>query len=427
MANKEDIGESVETPSDDLRSMIAAAAEVAETPAVEKVAAEPKEPKAAKEPAEASGERARGPDGKFLPKEGDAEDGAVKPPKEPKEAVAKDPAAAKAEVTPPETTEKPAAAAAAPDPTARWSAADKATFKALPPSAQEFITRRYGEMEGDYTKKTQAIADFKRTYEPVDQMFAPFKAQMKAQGWTEASLIKSWADVEKDFMEGRGAKRVLDIIKTYRLPVEEIAAGLGIKAGAAAAPPPGATGTEPQLDPTVVPLLEKQFGVYAKPLMDQLQALTSEREQQKATQARLDQIRKDDEARTANEKVQNFVNEKSADGSPLRPYFNDVSSHMVALAKAERDAGRTPDLQAIYDQAVWAHPPTREKLLEAQRVSQEEKSRQESLAKAAQAKKASASVRGAPGSGHAPASGQSAKAKSLRDIIAEAADASAEA
>ena len=422
MADTE-IGE--ETPSDDLRSMIAAAAEVAETPIVEKVAAEPKEPKAAKEPAEASGERARGPDGKFLPKEGEAEDAAVKAPKEPKEA-AKDPAA-KAEVTSPETPEVKKPDAAAPDPTARWSATDKATFKALPPSAQEFITRRYGEMEGDYTKKTQAIADFKRTYEPVDQMFAPFKAQMKAQGWTEASLIKSWADVEKDFMEGRGAKRVLDIIKTYRLPVEEIAAGLGIKAGAAAAPPPGATGTEPQLDPTVVPLLEKQFGVYAKPLMDQLQALTNEREQQKATQVRLDQIRKDDEARTANEKVQNFVNEKSADGSPLRPYFNDVSSHMVALAKAERDAGRTPDLQAIYDQAVWAHPPTREKLLEAQRVSQEEKSRQESLAKAAQAKKASASVRGAPGSGHAPASGQSAKAKSLRDIIAEAADASAEA
>jgi len=425
VADKE-IGEQVEAPSDDLRSIIAAAAVEAETPktpAAEKTA--PISAESAEKPATETGdERPRGPDGKFLPKEGEAE--AAKAPEQ--KGASQKTAETLAEAAP-NANEAKKADATTPDPTARWSAADKAMFKTLPQPAQEFITRRYKEMEGDYTKKTQEIADFKRTYEPVDQMFAPFKQQMKAQGWTESSLIKAWADVEKDLMEGRGIKRVAEIVKAYRLPLEDLAAELGIKAAAqnvAASAQAGATGTEPQLDPTVVPLLEKQFGAFAKPLMDQLQALSTAEQQRQAQAQRLEQQRRDQEAAAANQEVTDFVNEKSADGTPLHPYFADVSSHMVALAKAERDAGRRPNLQAIYDQAVWAHPPTREKLLAAQAAAQAEKSRQESLAKAAEAKKAAASVRGAPGSGHAPAAGSS-KAKSLRDVIAEAAEAAVEA
>src|SRR3546814_4690435 len=39
---------------------------------------------------------------------------------------------------------------------------------------------------------------------------------------------------------------------------------------------------------------------------------------------------------------------------------------MLTLAKAEADAGRTPDLERIYERATWASDAVRTKLLAAQ-------------------------------------------------------------
>src|SRR5580698_6622476 len=86
----------------------------------------------------------RAPDGKFTKSEED------KPPPEDKPEETAE--------TKPET-DKPEKAAAA-EPPNLWKAEDKETFKALPPEAQQFLLRRHGEMEADYTRKTQQHAAF---------------------------------------------------------------------------------------------------------------------------------------------------------------------------------------------------------------------------------------------------------------------------
>src|SRR5260370_103221 len=100
---------------------------------------------------------------------------------------------------------------------------------------------------------------------------------------------------------------------------------------------------------------------------------------------------------------------------------------MLALAQAERAAGRTPVLQDLYDKAVRVNPQTYARevaAIEARaKASVAEAQRQQSAdakARADKARKAGSSVTGAPSGG-----GQTTKPASkgsLRDDILAAAD-----
>lgn len=384
---------------DDLAAALAesegTAPEVEDTPAVEA-------------PETPSDGRARDANGRFVAKE--AEDAPAEPAEEPK-----------AEEATAEPEEKEAAPEAPKEPealpslTARWSEADKAMFKGLPKPAQDFVTRRYGEMEADHTRKTQAIAEFRKEYEPVDQMFQPFKQQMQAQGWKPATLVKAWADVEQDLMKGNGADVVARIVRDYKLDPAAVAAKLGLASAApsgAAAAAPTEQQQAPTFDPTVEKLLEAKFGQILTPLQQQLQTLTKEANERQAAVQRAEQQR-------AEQTVQSFIDAKDKDGTPLHPHYAAVENDLVVLARIERQAGRIPDLQQLYDKAVWANPSTREQLLAAQQAAQAAKAQSEARAKAAAAKKAATSVTGAPGSGQPPKAQKGER--SLRDLIEEAA------
>ena len=75
---------------------------------------------------------------------------------------------------------------------------------------------------------------------------------------------------------------------------------------------------------------------------------------------------------------------------------------MVMLANAERSQGKKPELKDLYEKAAWANPATREKILAAEKQTEEEKRKAEARAKSAQAKKASKMIKG--NSGHSPSS-----------------------
>lgn len=391
---------------DDLAAAISAAE--SEAPAVVTEAVIPVEPEAVEgaehveQPTEG---RKRGPDGKFLPKEGDAEPVEVAP------AQAKTKPAAETPVEP-----KTPPADSLPPYTKRWSAADRQVLGSLPKEAQEFFTRRYSEMESDHTAKTQAIADLKREYEPIDQMFAPFRPQMQQQGWTPATLIRAWANVEQDLMSGKGADVIAKIARDYRVEPQAIAKAIGIagQAPAGAAPQPGA-GTDPTFDPAVEKLLEAKFGALLTPLQQELQRLQGN--EQRRVNEDINQ-----KTQVANRTVQGFIDAAEPNGDLKHPHYAEVESHMVVLAQAEKAAGRVPDLERIYDQAVWANPSTREKLRAAETAALEVKAREQSVAKAKAARTASSSVTGAPGSG-LPPKGKSSDDKSLRDQLLEAAEA----
>ena len=70
-----------------------------------------------------------------------------------------------------------------------WSQEDKDRFNALNDlgdegkQAQDFLLGRHKAMEADYTRKTQEIADFKKTWQPLEEAIEPY-----AQGLTEAGV-----------------------------------------------------------------------------------------------------------------------------------------------------------------------------------------------------------------------------------------------
>jgi hypothetical protein len=370
-------------PADDLRSMLSNAVEEAEAPAETERPSKP--------------ERARGPDGKFVAKEGAEEPAESTQPAEAAQPV-------EGEAPAEEQQEEPATPAT--EPPGHWKAEDKEMFKKAPAEMQAWALRREKEITADYTRKTQAIAELKREYEPVDQMFAPFKAQMHAQGWTPSSLIKAWADVEQRLMRGDGVNVVSDIVRQYKIDPSQLVRSLGIQA---AAPQQGQEGQPP--DP-VLANIESRLAQMVTPLQERINSLT----QDLTNRQRAEMLHAQ---RAAEQQVEAFINATAENGEPLHPHYAEVENDMVALAQIERANGRVPDLQTLYDRAVWANPSTRAAQIAAQQTAAAKKAQDEARAKAAAAKKAASSVTGAPSAGQAPKE-KSAETKSLRELIEDA-------
>src|SRR6516165_3120139 len=78
--------------------------------------------------------------------------------------------------------EPPPSAPGALDPPSNWSDTDKDLFKTLPDPARKFLLDRHRAMEADHTRKTQSIAELKREYEPVEEIFAPYREVMRQRG-----------------------------------------------------------------------------------------------------------------------------------------------------------------------------------------------------------------------------------------------------
>jgi hypothetical protein len=359
----------------------------------------------------ASGDRPRRPDGRFAKAEEAATDGGTESETktEPETPVTNTESAAKAEATP-----------TAHEPPANWSEADKTAFKTLPAEAQSILLKRHGDMESDYTRKTQAIAAFRRDYEPVQQMMAPFEQQIRNAGFTPATLIQAWAKVERDLTEGRGLNVVRDLVTNYRIDKAALARELGLVAPAAGVDPPpqpnGANGTS-HLPPEVVKALE------------QVQALDRRQSQFDQFLTTQQQQRYNEEARRVETAVTAFRDAKDASGNLLHPHYADLEDDMIAFLTAARSQGQEPTLDELYDKAVYSNPSTRAKVLESQRAAEtaqrtaaETKARDEARAKAEKARRAGSSVTGQPGASQAAIAAAKANGGSLRDVLERAAD-----
>jgi hypothetical protein len=375
-------------PADDIRSaLVSALAEseapdVVETPEVETPDEDDKP------------DRARGPDGKFAKKED-----------EPEPVVAEQP----------EKTETPEVKVETKEAPTHWSQADKDKFKTQPPEVQSFILDRFKAMEGDYTKKTQAIAELKKEYGPVDEMFAPHKEVLRQKGFTPKTLIEAWANVEQKLAGGpdSAVDVIRGLVSGYNIPPEKIAAALGIARQAVQ--------NNVQQQPTavqngqVVPLppevqktiddLRNKVGTF-----EQKFGTIEQREAQAAAAAKLA-----DEQR-AEGIVTEFKEAKDAKGNRLHEHFEEVEGLMTELAQAKIASKQpVPPLKDLYEMAVYAHPDVRQKVLTAQRQQEEKKRADEARAKAVAAKKAGSSVTGAPGTGQAPTGKDTGQ--SIRDSL----------
>lgn len=418
MTAETDPGIAEEQPADDIASAIAAAIGSHDTPDPDKKAPDKVKP--------AEGEAAlatRAKDGKFAktekpegeqpePKEPDKPEGEAKTEEKPdgEKTESKD-----KEVEPEKTAEA--------EITGKWSAADKEILKALPPEGRELILRRHKEMEGAYTKKTEAIAGFRKEYEPVDKIFEPYREKMKQAGWTPRTLIEGWASAEKRLMDGDGVAVIASLINGYKIDLGKVAQALGIRPRQQAPaprqgeePPPQPDGQATQLPPE---------------LLQQLQQLTTN--QQKIDQRLADEDRRRaDEVRRAqtsaeqrvSTEIDQFKSAQDDKGNLLHPHFEELETQMSLLAKAAIDGRQpVPPLKELYETAVWANPSTRAAAIAARDKAQREKADAEARAKAERAKKAGSSVTGAPGSSQAPSGKRPAERSLLEELEAAAEEA----
>ena len=63
-------------------------------------------------------------------------------------------------------------------------------FEALEPAAQHMFMERYKDMEGDYTRKTQEIAKYKKRNEAFDEIMQPFKGDFERAGMDEVGAVR---------------------------------------------------------------------------------------------------------------------------------------------------------------------------------------------------------------------------------------------
>jgi hypothetical protein len=71
-----------------------------------------------------------------------------------------------------------------------WPKDFAAKFEALEPPAQHLFMQRYKDLEGDYTKKTQAIAKYKKRQDAFDEIMAPFKSQFERAGMDDVGAVR---------------------------------------------------------------------------------------------------------------------------------------------------------------------------------------------------------------------------------------------
>ena len=291
---------------------------------------------------------------------------------------------------------------------ASWKQADRDMFKALVPDAQQFVMRRYKEMNADYVKKVQDVSRLKTDYDPVDKIFEPHRDVMKQKGFTPASLIEAWSNVEQKLASGKqGTLEVIaGLARGYNVSPNEVAAALGVR-GQPAAPGVQPTETQPQQPQAQLPpeLIRELTN-----LRQQVTGLTA------AQQAAQDAARTQagDKAMQEIEQFKSAVDDK---GTLLRPHFEDIEQDMVNLANSYMQAKKpVPPLSELYETAVWANKATRERMLTAQAQSEQQKQADQAKAKSAAARKASASVTGAPGTGQAQ-SVRSSPERSLREEL----------
>lgn len=378
-----------QSPPEDLRASLNAAFDQTESaPPLERQApdkAPSAEPVASPtDTTEGATERARGPDGKFVAN--NAEPVAPAPETKPAEPV---------EVKPTFGEELTKA-------TARWAQPHKDMLAKLPEDAQKFLVERHRDMEADHTRKTTEIANLRRDWEPVAQMFTPHADLMRQKGLTPQSMIGAWYNVERGLMSGgqQAADIVAGIVNGYNIDRATLGRMLGFQTSHAPTDPPAPVpenGAATQVPPEVAQKL------------GQMEAWIRQQEQQSRDRERAAYV---DKATTQENEIAQFAQATDSAGALLHPHFEDVKADMAYHAQVMWASGRPPVLSELYDQAVRANPATYAKLIaseraawEAQRATEEKQRQDAARAKATQARRAASSVTGAPGAGQAAVAG----------------------
>jgi hypothetical protein len=194
-----------------------------------------------------------------------------------------------------------------------WTEDVKKVFETLPPESQEFMIKRDKEMTSDYTKKTQELAEQRKSIEALDAVIQPARQNISATGISEAEYISRLLNADHALRtDPKNALR-------------QLAQGYGINLSSMNEESESWNDPDPQ---------------YAQ-LMQQNQQIMAELNQFKqqniqTTVAQTEQT------------VEQFSMKTSTDGKLMHPHFDKVRVKMGNLI----DAGEAKGLDDAYSKAV---------------------------------------------------------------------------
>jgi hypothetical protein len=242
-----------------------------------------------------------------------------------------------------------------------WSADDKATFAKLPAEGQAFLLKRHGDMEAEFTRKSQASAGAVQFTQALAPVFNdPQIAQsLKQAGVHPVQAIQEWASWHKMGTSPRQEDKfhlLVGLSQRMGLDPARIFSALN---GNAPPPNPMNLSEEDLKDPAV-----KFIADHLGKTSSELAAIKGElqRRDQQEHQARAEYG-----VRSARQGIDGFADEKSKDGRPLRPYFDAVLPYIIDLFKANPNRS----MAETYDAACWAHPEVRKQMLAAEQYRQQ--------------------------------------------------------
>jgi hypothetical protein len=249
-------------------------------------------------------------------------------------------------------------------PPEHWSAEDKALYQRLPPDAKSFLTRRYSEMEADYTRKSQANAEAVQVTQALNPVFndPEIMESLKLNNMHPVQAIYDWARLHK--------AAVSQNVQTRASVLYEIAERMGFDpAKVFARPsPPVDLPPEKQNDPAV-----RYFAELQGRANSDLQALRAELNQFKAQE---NQRIEAEALQVTRSSIDAFADEKGPDGRPLRPHFDKVIGHIISMFKENPQR----DIREAYETACWMHPEVRKVLMtEEQNRARQQQSNQRAM------------------------------------------------
>ena len=247
-------------------------------------------------------------------------------------------------------------------------------FEALEPAAQHMFMERYKDMEGDYTRKTQEIAKYKKRNEAFDEIMAPFKGDFERAGMDDVSAVRQLLAAH-DYLRKDPQNAIGWLANQYGVDMYVIG---------------NDSAAEDEFADPQVKQLQQQVAQLTGFIQNQQ---TQQQSQvQASTQSLIDQ----------------FAQETDANGNPKHPHFDRVRGVMGSLISSEN----AKDLATAYEMAVYADPELRQAQVKAMAAAQSQDNVKTEAVKKAK-KAARSKVRG----GASPAAPALPANASIRDTI----------
>jgi len=228
--------------------------------------------------------------------------------------------------------EKPLEALEAPK---HWAKEFKERFEKLDPNGQHLFMSRYKDLEADYTKKTQNLAQYRKRNEALDEIYGPYKDDFQRAGMDEVAATRQLLAAHKYLKED--PKQALKwLANSYGVDLGEV------------------TGDAPQDDEYTDPQIKSlQQQVAQLSGFIQNQQRTQQQNQVESTQSIIDQ----------------FAQAKDEQGNIKHPHFESLRDTMGVFI----NSGKAKDLDQAYEMAIYSDPKLRAEMIQEQVRAEQKK------------------------------------------------------